>query len=88
MIHRFFILFVCLLALGCQEDRDVGTSGEYLVDSEFEPYVQDFIAEAAKRGQTIDFSDTGLRVEFSNFELGGAGGFCYLDQHHIVINKY
>lgn len=84
LIGSIFLLFV-----GCGDDGtvDIGTNNVYEVDPVFEPYVQEFIEEGAKRGQTIDFSDTGLRIEFSDLALEVAAGFCYVGEHHIVINK-
>lgn len=90
----FYLSFTLLLSIGCiiigcKDDgsTDIGTNNVYAVDPVFEPYVQEFVEEAEKRGQTIDFSDTGLRVEFSDLALNIAAGFCYVGEHHIVINK-
>ncbi len=84
------LLFLSILFLtfqNCRKNPDIGASGEYLVDPVFEPYVQEFIAEGAKRGQTIDFSDSGLIVEFSDGSVQTASGFCYVGEHHVVIDK-
>lgn len=59
----------------------------YNVDPEFEPYVQEFILEAAKRGKTIDFSDSGLSIQFSDLPLTDANGVCYLGRYQIEIDK-
>ena len=59
----------------------------YDVDPEFEPYVQEFIEEAAKRGRTVDFSDTGLTVKFSDLGLPTANGRCFFANHRIEIDK-
>lgn len=87
---KYLIYFLCIAALflSCQENtrQDIGAT-TYEVDPVFEPYVQEFIQEGAKRGQDIDFSDTGLKVEFSDQALEDAAGFCYLNRHHIVIDK-
>ncbi len=89
-MKNYFFFLVCLLLIigSCADngDTDIGTT-TYDVDPTFEPYVQEFIAEGAKRGHNIDFSDTGLRIEFSETALEGASGLCYLGEHHIIINK-
>ncbi len=82
----FFISLVIILQ-NCREDDGIGADGIYNVDPTFEPFVQEFIAEGAKRGETIDFSESGLIVEFSDVQLPGANGLCYLGQHHIQIDK-
>ena len=66
----------------CQKDEVT-----YDVDPAFEDYVQSFIAEAAVRGKDINFDDTGLLVEFSDQIVNGASGYCFLGEHHIVIDK-
>lgn len=88
MKKLLFLFSLILIFQTCRQDNDIGAEqGVYDVDPTFEPYVQEFIAEAAKRGQTIDFSDSGLIVEFSEVQLAGANGRCYLGRHHIEIDK-
>jgi len=87
MKRVLFILSLIVVFQNCRKNPDIGASGEYLVDPAFEPYVQEFIAEGAKRGQTIDFSDSGLIVEFSDGSVQTASGFCYVGEHHVVIDK-
>lgn len=83
-----FLFGLFLVFQNCNKNPDIGAeSGVYQVDPAFEPYVQEFIAEGAKRGQTIDFTDSGLIVEFSDGSVGGASGFCYVGEHHVVIDK-
>ncbi len=77
-----FGMLVFFLLFGCKKDKI-----EYIVDSDFEEYVQRFINEAAARGVEIDFSDTGLLIEYSDRIVDGASGYCYLGEHHIVIDK-
>lgn len=77
-----FCLLSFLLLFGCKKDAI-----EYTVDSDFEEYVQRFIDEGAARGVEIDFSDTGLLIEYSDRIVDGASGYCYLGNHHIVIDK-
>jgi hypothetical protein len=78
-----FGLLSFLLLFGCKKDNAI----EYIVDSDFEEYVQRFIDEGAARGVEIDFGDTGLLIEYSDKMVVGASGFCYLGEHHIVIDK-
>lgn len=86
--HKFLILGFIALILSCSEDSSGGAEGAvYDVDPVFEPYVREFIAEGGKRGHNIDFNDTGLKVEFSDFPLNGAAGLCTLRRHHVVIDK-
>lgn len=88
MKNYYLLLLFVIPILSCSDkgEEEIGAT-TYEVDPIFEPYVQEFIAEGAKRGQAIDFSDTGLKVEFSETALDFASGFCYLRRHHIVINK-
>ncbi len=61
------------------------------VDEAFEPYVNSFIQEGAKRGYDIDFSDTGLSIVFGNIvnasasctEIAGHDS----GSHQILVNK-
>ncbi len=46
---------------------------EIIIDTDFQIYVDRFIEEAALRGQTIDFTDTGLKFEFGTVPQGAAG---------------
>ncbi|MFK8009651.1 MAG: putative metallopeptidase [Saprospiraceae bacterium] len=78
-----FGLIASLLFFGCKKDD----ANEYTVNSDFEEYVQRFIDEGAARGVEIDFSDTGLLIEYSDRIVNGASGYCYLGDHHIVIDK-
>lgn len=88
--------WICIMSLGfmiafsvsCSEDgSDPQPQEVYDVDPEFEPYVQEFIEEAAKRGEQIDFSDTGLSIAFSDFPLDRAAGLCSLGRHSVIIDK-
>ena len=78
------LIFIALALLSCSKDNG---GAEYDVDPIFEPYVQMFVEEAAKRGMDFDFRETGLKVELSDRQLEFAGGFCYWGENHIVINK-
>lgn len=76
------ILLIFVFPFSCKKDKI-----EYNVNPDFEEYVQRFINEAAARGIEIDFSDTGLLLEYSDRIVDGASGFCYVGEHHIVIDK-
>lgn len=82
MNNYVLIVLSCLLIVACGQENNIID-----VSPEFEPYVQEFIEEAAKRGQTIDFSDTGLQIEFSNVALLSSSGFCRSNEHYIAIDK-
>jgi len=86
MIHQFrFIVVLALfivIATGCSEDEPV-----YDVPPEFQTYVDRFIVEAAKYGQDIDFSDTGLSIQFRDAVDQETGGVC-LGNHQIEIEKF
>ena len=76
------LLFSFILLVSCS-----GGDGLIDVDPEFQIFVDEFVEEAANRGIEIDFSDTGLSVQFSDFALNDLGGFCRLSSHMIEINK-
>ena len=59
----------------------------YEVRADFEPHVQKFIEEAALRGQVIDFSDTGLSIQFREERDTASSGVCFIDQHRIEIER-
>ena len=65
-----------------------GDTPNYNVELEFQQYVDRFIDEAAKRGQTIDFTDSGLSIQFRDAVSKESGGVCYLGQHRIEIEKF
>jgi len=88
MKHFHILLFISTLVLSCtQENAPIVEGPVYNVDPEFEVYVQEFIAEGAKRGHNIDFSDSGLRIQFSELALDGAAGLCRLGRYDIEIDK-
>jgi len=85
---NWILFFSFLMVLGCSEDGFVDDMPAiYDVDEEFEPYVQEFVAEAAKRGQNFNFRETGLSVKFSELPLNNANGRCFLGQYRIEIDK-
>lgn len=79
------ILLVTLMAVAsCKEKMT------YLVEPDFEPYVQQFIAEGEQRGISIDFADTGLIIEYEDIASTGhcrEFGDSISGNHHILINK-
>lgn len=88
--HSLFwiILFATLWMYNCTEEPEIVTDEiRYNVAPAFEQYVQEFIEEGAKRGRTINFDDTGLRIQFSDFPLENAAGLCSLRRHSIIIDK-
>ncbi len=88
MKFNWIICLFLLVAISCSEDSPVvEPQAVYDVAPEFESYVQEFIAEGAKRGETIDFSDSGLSIKFSEAPLNTANGRCFLGRHQIEIDK-
>ncbi|RMG20066.1 MAG: hypothetical protein D6730_20520 [Bacteroidetes bacterium] len=75
----------CLLYLlglaGCDRPQP------FDVHPDFQPYVDRFIAEGAKRGHDIDFSDTGLSIIFREAVDTETGGVCR-GKHRIEIEKF
>lgn len=84
-MKKFILPFLLLLVFSCKDDTTAG--GEYNVHPDFEYYVQLFKDKGNERGANIDFSDTGLLVEYSDVVSQGASGWCFVGQHHIVIDK-
>lgn len=76
------IAFLALFSWACEGDN------AYEVELEFQEYVDRFIEEAAKRGKTIDFTDSGLSIQFRDAVSKESGGVCYLGQHRIEIEKF
>ncbi len=85
---NWLVVLSFLVIVACSDDGRVAEMPAiYDVDPEFEPYVQEFIIEAEKRGQTFDFRETGLSIKFSEFPLTNANGRCFLGQYRIEIDK-
>lgn len=62
------------------------------VARDFQPYVDQFVNEALQRGLEVDFSDTGLIIEFGSVPPDAAAvckgrGDANSGSHHIVIKK-
>lgn len=68
-ISYCFLLFF-LIFFSCKEKEVLPMNGVIDIAPSFQPFVDDFIAEAALRGRNIDFSDTGLSIQFSPQPLG------------------
>lgn len=66
-IATFLIIFVFLT---CKEAEILPMNGEISIAKEFQTYVDQFIEEAATRGKMIDFSDTGLTMQFGIVKEG------------------
>ena len=73
------LLLITILLMGCSEDPP-----EINVDPVFQEFVDEFIEEAATYGQEIDFSDTGLSIQFRDAVDRGSSGVC-LGNHRIEI---
>lgn len=86
-MKKFILPILLLFLFSCKDDETATTGGEYNVDADFEYYVQLFKEKGNERGANIDFSDTGLLVEYSDVVSQGATGWCFVGQHHIVIDK-
>jgi predicted SprT family Zn-dependent metalloprotease len=81
MRHLLKIIPLSFLLFGCTFEPT------YRVDSEFEPYVQRFVQEAALRNRTFDVHSSGLIVEFDDLEEGTAGVCYYLNPIKIKFDR-
>jgi len=66
------ILFIGCLFIACKKKEEIPVNGEIDIAPSFQPYVDQFVAEASVRGIAIDFSDTGLKMYFRPLSLGTA----------------
>lgn len=73
-----------MLTTSCSSEDEVPL---YRVRPDFEPHVQKFIEEAALRGMEIDFSDTGLSIQFREARDTASSGVCFIGQHRIEIER-
>ena len=62
-------------------------SNEYVVKSEFEPYVVRFENEASKRGLNLNLKSRGLIIEFAHLKDNVAGTSTFSSPVHIQIDK-
>jgi len=67
---HILIAFAFFFSLSCSD------STEYAVETEFDEYLQRFLAEAAKRGKTFNLQASGIIMRFADLE-GNIGGKCY-----------
>ena len=74
-----YLSLIVVLLVGCAEDPP-----EINVDPVFQEFVDQFIVEAARFGQEIDFSDTGLSIQFRDVTDRASAGVC-LGNHRIEI---
>lgn len=74
---------VILFSASCKEEEP-----EYRVEPEFEPYINDFVTEAAKRGKEYNFQTSGLIMEWGDNNDEGWAGLChYEDPIRIEIDE-
>ncbi|MEE9373572.1 MAG: putative metallopeptidase [Saprospiraceae bacterium] len=57
------------------------------VHNDFQPFLDQYIIEAQKRGIDADFTETGLSIKFSPDEDGPSAGVCFLGQFRIEIDR-
>ncbi|MEM8524487.1 MAG: hypothetical protein AAGG68_07575 [Bacteroidota bacterium] len=86
---RILLFFgIAFLLVSCAKE----TATKIEVDPEFQPFVDSFIAEAAKRGIEIDFEETGLSLTFGEVPAN-ANGVCtglrenISSTHEIIIDR-
>lgn len=71
MLTKNTLLLLLLLSFFACKNREVlPMNGIINIAPAFQPYVEEFIQAAAERGVDIDFSDTGLSMQFSAQPLG------------------
>lgn len=89
MKSTLYALALILLFASCaSEEPDLPN---IFVEDAFEPYVESFISEGAKRGYNIDFEDTGLTIIFGHTPNASAScseiaGHDH-GSHQIMVNK-
>lgn len=69
--NNILLLFLCIF-FACKDKEVLPMNGLINIAPTFQPYVDEFIQSAAERGFDIDFSDTGLSMQFSEQPLGTA----------------
>ena len=79
LFRCFSLSLIILLFIGCSEEPP-----EIDVDPVFQEFVDEFVEIAATFGQDIDFSDTGLSIQFRDVVDRGSSGVC-LGNHQIEI---
>lgn len=92
-MRKLLLYSFCLLIIFSCENNEENIKIPYKVDPEFEPYVQRFVLEAAKRGKHIDLTEEGMIIEFvDNLEnhIGGDGnifGYCTFHERRITMDR-
>ena len=79
LFRCFSLSLIIVLFIGCSEEPP-----EIDVDPVFQEFVDEFVEIAATFGQDIDFSDTGLSIQFRDVVDRGSSGVC-LGNHQIEI---
>lgn len=74
-VSPFLIVCLSLLAFSCREDEAPPRPKVYEVPELVQPYIEDFISEAAARGLNVEVDDLIVRFE-SNLQNGEAAGLC------------
>ena len=83
-MKSLFLQTLCLLLfVGCSEEEPKTID----VNPVFQPYIDQFVEEAAKRGHDIDFSTFGLSVQFSDKENPTFRGRCLTYTHEIEFRR-
>ena len=71
-ILRFVLFLFSLFLLACNNKEELPMNGVIDIAPAFQPYVDAFLTEANERGIPIDFSDTGLSLQFNTLPMGTA----------------
>ncbi len=77
-----WLFIIVMSGITCRKDN----AGVIEIHPKFQIYVDRFIAEASSRGHQIDFSDSGLSIEFRDAVDTETGGVCR-GNHQIEIEK-
>ena len=93
IFFSFFIVATLLTVYSCSSEGTIEEPSKKIeVDLKFQEYLDRFIEEGANRGYDIDFSDTGLSIQFETVPTGAAGvcselGTGTTGSHRIGIRK-
>lgn len=88
-LHKIVLAsFIILLIISCSDDNFQNIS----IDSDFNAYVDAFIESGAQRGKEIDFTDTGLTIQYGEVSEDAAAecselGSGFEGSHKIKISK-
>lgn len=88
MKQTILMLFLSLLIIRCSDDN----GGEIIINPAFNSYVDSFIESGRVRGIDIDFSDTGLSIQFGEVDDQAAAecselGSAFDGSHRIIISE-